>query len=66
MESSMRGIPDIVIEGIIAAMEEGERLKTLSNKELVQERFMSECDELIVDEMCARLDPGCMKEQRGH
>jgi hypothetical protein len=49
--------PEIVIHGIIAAMEEGERLKTLSNQELVNEYFLAEDDDLIVMEMCERLHP---------
>jgi hypothetical protein len=60
-------IPDHVFESIIADMEEGERLKTLSSRELVQEFFMAgDDDDLITDEMAHRLDPNCMKEVKGH
>ena len=50
-------IPNIVLEGMIANFEEGERLKTLSNEELVNEYFLSADDDLVVMEMIERLHP---------
>ena len=58
-------IPDQVLENLLAAMQEGERLKTLSNEELVIEYLEAEDDELIGMEMCERLSPG-ITEAQGH
>jgi len=58
-------IPNCVLRDLIADLEEGIRLKTLTNEELVNEYFLAQDDELIVCEMCERLLPG-ITEVQGH
>ena len=58
-------IPNYVLRDLIADLEEGERLKALSNEELILEYFESEDDELIVMEFIERLSPG-ITGARGH
>lgn len=54
-------VSDLIIEGLYDDMVEGERLKTLTNKELVLEYVMSESD-IVIDEMLTRLDSEWGKE----
>jgi hypothetical protein len=58
-------VSNTVLRDLIADLEEGIRLKTLTNEELVNEYFVAEDDELIVMEMCKRLSPG-ITEAQGH
>jgi len=58
-------IPNYVLRDLIADLEEGIRLKTLTNEELVNEYFLAADGELIVCEMCERLSPG-ITEAQGH
>jgi hypothetical protein len=61
----MNEVSNTVLRDLIADLEEGIRLKTLTNEELVNEYFLATDDELIVCEMCERLSPG-ITEAEGH
>jgi len=58
-------VSSTVLRDLIADLEEGQRLKALSNEELILEYFESEDDELIVMEFIERLAPG-ITEAQGH
>jgi hypothetical protein len=56
----MSEVPPYVAERILAAIEEGRRLRSLSNDDLVREhRRLSEAedDELLIQEFYTRLSP---------
>lgn len=61
----MNNMPDNIIAGIIACVENSERLKVLTNRELVAECLKSPAaDYDVVVEMMSRLDPGWEDEMR--
>lgn len=61
----MTVISDNAAEGILSDLNEGTRLKALSNEELVREYFTGsrDNDDLIVEEMCNRLWPEWANQQ---
>lgn len=54
----MKSVDQAVVESIFATMQEMERLRTLTNRELVIEYLRFGDEETITDEMCTRLYPG--------
>ncbi len=54
-----------VLQNILDDLDESERLKTLSNEDLVRQWVVEESD-LVVEEMASRLFPGWANEERGH
>jgi len=58
-------VSNTVLRDLIADLEEGQRLKMLTNEELVEAYFESDDDELVVMEMILRLSPG-ITEAKGH
>lgn len=62
----MSTVPDYVARNILVAIAEGERLRLLSNEDLVREYLKltsDQDDELHTNEMCSRLWPEWHQEE---
>jgi hypothetical protein len=58
-------VSDQVLRNILADMDESDRLKTLTNRELVEDYLCDESD-LAVEEMLTRLWPEWVAREVGH
>lgn len=58
-------VPDQVLENILIELDEMDRVRTLTNRQLVEEYLVSESD-VAVEEMMTRLWPGWAEREIGH
>lgn len=58
-------VPDQVLENILIELDEMDRVRTLTNRQLVEEYLVSESD-VAVEEMMTRLWPEWAEREVGH
>jgi hypothetical protein len=65
--SQANGFTNEMLSSLVEEIEDMERVGSLSNQELIAEGLILGFPDVILDEMCSRLDPcWAYRDQRGH